>query len=164
MTNGFFCEQLRLSVDIAAQKMVLLSSVDGQEKEIRAFVISTAANGIGSEPGSGRTPSGKHRIAKKIGDGLPMCAILKSRKWTEAIWSPNQSRDDVGDLILSRLLWLEGVGPSNNTTFSRYIYIHGTNHENMLGQPVSHGCIRMANRDVVELFDRVPVGTEVWIG
>ncbi len=127
------------------------------------FPISTSQFGLGSEPGSYKTPLGLHLISEKHGDGLPLGAVLKSRLWTGEVWSaalPSQGEDD---LVLSRILWLEGCEESNATTKSRYIYIHGTNHEHRLGTPASHGCIRMANSDILLLFDSIAVGTSVLI-
>ncbi len=151
----------RLIVDVAAQEMAL----EGGDVAIRRYRISTSASGVGSEPGSYKTPLGLHRICQKIGEGLPWGAELKSRQWTGVIWSPEDSpqEEEDDDLILSRVLWLEGMEPSNITSRDRYIYIHGTNHEGLLGSPASHGCVRMANADMIELFGLVSVGTEVYI-
>jgi lipoprotein-anchoring transpeptidase ErfK/SrfK len=100
-------------------------------------------------------------IKEKHGEGAERGTIFKSRQ-PVGLWTPGM--DTKSDFVLTRILWLHGLEPRNANTFQRYIYIHGTNDENGIGRPGSHGCVRMRNRDVIELFDRVPVGTEVWIG
>ncbi|HYF35283.1 MAG TPA: L,D-transpeptidase, partial [Prosthecobacter sp.] len=99
-------------------------------------------------------------VREKHGDTAPPGTIFKSRQpvghWTPDIQTPD-------DLVLTRILWLHGQEPRNANTFTRYIYIHGTNDEAAIGRPASHGCIRMRNADVIELFDQVPLGTPVWI-
>jgi lipoprotein-anchoring transpeptidase ErfK/SrfK len=125
------------------------------------YPISTSAHGVGSQPGSNQTPLGRHRIREKHGHGLPLGAVMKSRKWTGQIWMPGMAEGQTEDWITTRLLWLEGLEPDNLTSFDRYIYIHGTNHEDLLGKPASHGCIRMSNTDVLALFDACPEGTPV---
>jgi len=105
-------------------------------------------------------------IAQKIGDGAPLNTIFKSRKNTGKIADIDQQSDE--DYVTSRILWLKGLEPGHNAgpgvdSFARYIYIHGTHEENLIGQPASHGCIRMRNQDVLELFERVQEGTEVLI-
>lgn len=146
-------------VDVGAQILELWE--DGSL--VRTYPVSTSRFGLGTEPGSMRTPLGRHRVARKFGDGLPRGAVLKERTWTGAVWSPGDPYHDDADLILTRILWLEGMDDDNATTFDRYIYIHGTNQEHLLGQPASHGCIRMAGPDVEDLFARVPEGAEVAI-
>ncbi len=106
-----------------------------------------------------KTPLGRFRIAEKIGDDLPQQTAFKSRKPVRA--SAKALRSD--DLIMSRILWLDGVEPHNANTYDRYVYIHGTNHEEAIGEPASHGCIRMRKNDVAELFDLVEVNTPVTI-
>ncbi|MHC4786730.1 MAG: L,D-transpeptidase family protein, partial [Planctomycetota bacterium] len=133
---------------------------------VRSYVCSTALAGVGNRDGSGCTPDGWHRIAAGYGQGLPLGAVLRGRLWTNEVWSPGGHDDE--DLILSRILRLEGLEAGHNRggdvdTWNRYIYIHGTNSEGRLGQPVSHGCVRLANRDVIELFDLVQVGDSVLI-
>jgi hypothetical protein len=127
----------------------------------RSYSISTSKFGLGSEPGSLKTPLGWHVIAQKIGDELPIGAVLRARKWTEAVWSPEDPYQMDEDLVLSRILWLDGLESFNRTSFERYIYIHGTNQEYLIGTPASHGCVRMKNQDVIELFDKIAVGTKV---
>lgn len=152
----------RIVVSIKSQKAFLYEG----SALLKSYTVSTGKNGIGCVPGSNCTPTGLHRIAQKIGDGLPLRAELKGRVPTGRIWSPspeNPLANSEDDLILTRILWLEGCEPHNATTFERYIYFHGTNQEHLLGTPVSHGCIRMSNADIIELFDLVEVGTEVAI-
>ncbi|RYD28057.1 MAG: L,D-transpeptidase [Verrucomicrobiaceae bacterium] len=98
---------------------------------------------------------------QKIGHGAPPGTIFRSRR-VAGRWEDGQ--ESAEDHVLTRILWLDGMEEGNANTFSRYIYIHGTNQEGRLGTPASHGCIRMANADVIELFDTVELGTEVEIG
>ncbi len=131
---------------------------------IRRYKVSTAANGLGCGPGSNCTPHGKLIVAEKIGHGLGEGAILKDRKATGEVWSsdpPNPWASSQEDLVLTRILWLDGKESHNANTLKRYIYLHGTNQESLLGMPASHGCIRVSNKDIVELFDLLQVGDEV---
>ena len=152
----------RLVIDIKQQIARLL---DG-DVELGSYPISSSANGTGFELGSNKTPLGKFKIHKKIGAGLAKGTVFKGRRPTgevadesagNSLW---QTQDD---LILSRILWLEGAEPSNANTLERYIYLHGTNHQLRLGQPASHGCIRLSNDHVIELFELVDEGLEVEI-
>ncbi len=106
-----------------------------------------------------KTPVGRFRIAEKIGAGHPMDTAYNSREPVRASAKTLQAED----LVMSRILWLDGLESANANTFARYIYIHGTNHEEQIGEPASHGCIRMRNVDVAELFDLVQVNTPVVI-
>lgn len=131
----------------------------------RSFVVSTGRNGIGGREGSGQTPPGIHRIVQKIGDGAPPGRIFRDRNDTGVDWLPGRTGDN---LILTRILRLEGLEEGINRgpgidSFERYIYIHGTNQERLLGTPMSHGCICMNNGDIVSLFDSVKEGTVVII-
>ena len=150
-----------LVVDVERQRMSLVE--DGIE--IAAYPVSTAAAGVGGEDGSYRTPPGWHRIHARIGAGAPSGAVFESRAPTGEVWNGERRADD---LILTRILTLEGLedginrGPGHDS-LTRYIYIHGTNHEGALGQPVSHGCVRVANAGMIDLFDRVQVGDPVVI-
>ena len=147
-------------VDAALQEAVLY---DG-DAVVRRYRVSTAKNGLGCTANSDCTPIGKLRIAEKIGEGLPIGTVFRSRAPTKDVWSSDPSNplsSSTDDLVLSRILWLGGAEAQNANTHRRYVYIHGTNHENLLGQPASHGCIRMRNTDVIELFDLVAVGNEV---
>jgi L,D-transpeptidase YbiS len=153
----------RLVVNVQTQRADLFK----YGAKIKSYSISTAANGLGSEEGSLKTPSGLLKVAEKIGDGAASGTVFKGRKATGEVWSASPSNalsQSTEDLILTRILWLEGVEESNANTHQRYIYLHGTNQESLLGQAVSHGCIRFSNKDIEELFDLVPVGTEVFIG
>ena len=150
-----------LVVDPARQRLTL---VEGGAV-VAEYPVSTARAGIGGESGSYKTPPGWHRIHAAIGAGHPSGAVFESREPTGAIWR-GEPRDD--DLILTRVLTLEGLedgvnrGPGRDS-LERYIYIHGTNHEHALGEPASHGCVRMANASVLELFERVRPGDAVVI-
>jgi lipoprotein-anchoring transpeptidase ErfK/SrfK len=128
-------------------------------EEPRAYPISTSRFGPGTEPGSFKTPLGRFEIEKKIGGGVPLGAVFKSRVATGEIGG--SSNPD--DLVQTRILWLRGLDPENANTIERYIYIHGTNHEEEIGAPASHGCIRMRNADVAELYELVTEGTPVSI-
>jgi L,D-transpeptidase YbiS len=125
----------------------------------RIFPISTSKFGLGTKEGSMKTPLGRFRITEKIGDNLPAETAFKSRQPVRA--TAAMLRSD--DLVMSRILWLDGLGRGNANTHERYIYIHGTNHEEEIGEAASHGCIRMKRDDVVELFDLVSVDTPVVI-
>ncbi len=123
-----------------------------------SYPISTALKGVGNQEGSLQTPLGKHRVRAKIGAAVPRLTAFVARKpiaiFNEAI------KHQRHDWILSRILWLEGMQTGLNKrghvdTGRRYIYIHGTNEEDLIGQPVSHGCIRMRNDDVLDLFAHV---------
>jgi hypothetical protein len=150
-----------LVVDVARQGLALLIS----GRLAASYPVSTAAAGIGGEDGSLRTPPGWHRIADRVGAGAPAGTVFESRVPTGRRWS---GEPDAEDLILTRILTLEGLedginrGPGHDS-LARYIYIHGTNHEDALGRPASHGCVRMAGADVVDLFERVETGDPVVI-
>jgi lipoprotein-anchoring transpeptidase ErfK/SrfK len=121
------------------------------EEPIRSYPISTSRFGLGSEEGSMKTPVGHFRIGQKIGDNILSGTVFKNRQPIDQTRQP--LLDD--DLVMSRILWLDGVEEHNANTRDRYIYIHGTNHEDKIGEPASHGCIRMTNADVIDLFDLV---------
>ena len=154
-----------LYVDIDMQNMYLLK----KGTILRAFKISSSYYGTGSEVNSFKTPLGKHEIYKKIGEDLPINAILKGRVWNGAI--ANVITDDIDtdfDHVTSRILWLDGLEEGKNNgpgvdSRSRYIYIHGTAEEGLIGKPASDGCIRMYNSEVIELFGLVEEKTQVWI-
>lgn len=134
-----------------------------------SYPVSTAANGPGCTRGSYRTPTGLHRIRARIGQGQPVRAVFVRRRPTGEVFSEALGASfPERDWILSRILWLQGLEPGVNRggsvdTLRRFIYIHGTADEQRIGQPVSHGCIRMRNDDIVELFDRVAAGMLVHI-
>lgn len=160
---------LVIDVDMRLQQMYVWEPYPDGDLLIRQYPVSTAANGAGEQNGSHCTPRGRHRIAEKIGALAPLCSAFKSRQPTGEVWTPELDAEHPGrDWILTRILWLEGLEPGKNQggtvdTHNRYIYIHGTNEEHKLGTPASHGCIRMRNADVAELFDLVKEGTEVRI-
>ena len=143
-------------VDPALQRMTLWR--DGAP--LRAFTVSTAAAGLGNADGSGKTPTGWHRVAEWVGrDALPG-QVFVSRVPTGEVLPPADWRSEADDdKVLTCILWLDGLEPGLNSgpgidSHDRYIYIHGTNQEQLLGTPASHGCIRLSNRDVAELFHR----------
>ena len=128
---------------------------------IQWYPCSTAKAGVGNQQDSGQTPLGWHRIGAKIGDGLPVGAILEGRQWSGKVWTPGQTTPE--DLILSRVLWLRGLEPGKNSggtvdSWNRYIYIHGTNDTASLGRPASAGCVRLDPQAVIDLYDRVKEG------
>jgi len=155
-----------IEVSLAAQRLRLYE----QGHIVMEVLVSTAHKGAGEGRGSEQTPRGWHTIRAKIGAGAPLNTVFKGRRPTGEIYAPQLREANPGrDWILSRILWLSGLEPGKNRlgkvdTMRRYIYIHGTPDEETLGTPASHGCIRMRNEDVIELFDRVPVGTHILIG
>ncbi|MFM2198168.1 MAG: hypothetical protein RLZZ505_1600 [Verrucomicrobiota bacterium] len=142
-------------------------SLDRQELELykhdrilRTYRISSGEKGMGFEEGSFRTPTGRFAIAGKIGDGEAIFTRFKARV-PVGIWKQEQTDDR--DLILSRILQLDGLEEENANTLHRNIYIHGTNREDLIGVPASHGCIRLTNAEMIDLYDQVADGTEVII-
>jgi lipoprotein-anchoring transpeptidase ErfK/SrfK len=154
-----------IRVSIAAQRLELMSP--GSPTKI--WTVSTARKGAGEQTGSEQTPRGRHVIRACIGHGLPPGAVLVGRRPTGEVWSPALARHHPErDWILSRILWLSGLEPGFNRlgtvdSMRRFIYIHGTPDTEPMGVPLSHGCIRMRNADVIELFERVRPGTPVLI-
>lgn len=152
-------------ISIAGQWLRLIS--DG--KVVAEYPVSTALNGPGERNGSGQTPRGWHVIRARIGAGSPENSVFVGRRPTGEIYSEELSQQQPArDWILSRILWLSGLEPGRNRlgdvdTMRRYIYIHGCPDSCPMGVPESHGCIRMRNRDVIELFDRVTAGLPVLI-
>jgi len=147
--------QTTLEISVRDQTLTLKGAGNGA----RTFPISTSRFGLGTKEGSMKTPLGRFRIAAKIGAGMPAKTVFKNRR-------PLRGADTsvaAGDLVMARILWLDGLGARNANTHDRYIYIHGTNHERKIGIPASHGCIRMKNADMVELFDLVQRDTPVLI-
>ena len=129
-------------------------------RQLASFVVSTSKFGVGSREGSNKTPLGDFKVGEKIGDGAQLMTIFKGRR-PVGIHDFKQVVDK--DLVMTRILWLHGCEEHNANTRRRYIYIHGTNHEQDLGQPASFGCIRMGNEDVVRFFGMVNVGNKVRI-
>ncbi len=124
------------------------------------FPVSTSPLGTGCAEGSLRTPVGRFRIVEAIGEGEPECTIFRSRIPC-GVWDPGTGGED--DLVLTRILRLDGLDPWNANTLCRYIYIHGTNQEHLVGVPAGHGCVRLRNRDMIGLFGLVGVGDIVRI-
>lgn len=157
-------EPVHITVSVSAQTLRLHAG-----GAATTYSISTAANGLGEQSGSECTPRGQHLIRAKIGAGAPLGAVFVGRRPTGEVWSPALSAEYPDrDWILTRILWLSGCEPGRNRlgavdSMRRYIYIHGTPDTEPMGVPASHGCIRMRNTDIVELFDRVPVGCSVEI-
>ena len=156
----------RINIDVKQQQLRLLDEEGGL---LHQYPVSTSKYGTGCENGSEKTPLGLHRIKDKLGGAMPVNEVFIGRV-------PHGSLDECkergielpDDVIMSRILWLEGMEPGRNQggyvdTYQRYIYIHGTNHESDIGTPSSIGCIRMRNQDVVELFRLVDPGSEVLI-
>jgi lipoprotein-anchoring transpeptidase ErfK/SrfK len=146
---------LKIHVSVKKQELKLRKG----RKILRRYPVSTSRFGLGTEVGSNKTPLGRFRISDKIGHGAPAGAIFVGR----VALTPDDPLPPTDDLVLSRILWLDGVEEHNSNTRDRYIYIHGTRHEHKIGAPDSHGCIRMRNADVIELFDLVDVDTPVTI-
>lgn len=143
-------------VYVPAQRMYVVSG----GKVVRRFSVSTAAAGVGEQENSGCTPRGWHRIVKWIGAGAALGQVFVSRRLERGhvLGKSKWSDDNGGDAVLTRIMWLDGMEPGVNSggavdSHSRFIYIHGTNQEHLLGRPVSHGCIRLSNDDVADLFD-----------
>ncbi len=147
---------MHIYISIGEQKLRLFKG-----SEVAAeYVISSAANGMGFDEGSYCTPTGRFEVSEKIGEGEEAGTIFKSRE-PVGLWDGTESDED---MVLTRILRLHGLDAENANTMSRYIYIHGTNQEGLLGKPASCGCIRMSNADVMDLYVRVDVGTLVTIG
>ena len=162
-TSGDPAPRRWLLVDVAAQRLIL-----GHGPEpLLVRPVSTARAGINCRRDSGGTPCGVHRIHRKIGRDAPLGAVFVGREPTGRVWHPGEAAEP-DDLILTRILTLEGCEEGINRgegvdSLARFIYIHGTNHEDALGTPVSHGCVRLANEDVRDLFDQVEEGDPVVI-
>jgi len=156
-------KQLLVLVSVARQELYLVQN----SKVTSTYRISTSKKGVGSTAGSDKTPPGIHRVKEKYGEGAKEGAIFKGRAYigreAEIVTEPiSVNTDDV----TTRILWLEGLEPGKNKgegidSYKRYIYIHGTPEEGLIGTPASHGCIRMLNREVIEVFNKVPIGTLV---
>ncbi len=155
---------MRLVVSISKQTLTVLNA---QNEVLVHYFISTAVNGAGCEKNSGCTPLGKHMIRAKIGRGAPVGSVFVGRRPTGEIFTSALMKEFPNrDWILTRILWLSGteVGVNrlgNVDTMQRYIYIHGTPDSNVMGVIGSHGCVRMRNAEIIDLFDMVDVGAEV---
>ncbi len=152
----------KIIVSLPRQTLTLL---DEQGKEVKRYDVSTSKNGAGELNSSYCTPRGLHAIRAKIGAGLPLNAVFVDRRPTGEIYTPKLAKlYPKRDWILTRILWLSGceVGFNrlgNVDTMRRYIYIHGSPDTVKMGKPGSIGCIRMRNQDLLEIFDKVTVGT-----
>ena len=144
-----------IHISIRDQRLTLKEG----ETLIRTYSVSTSRFGIGTEEDSMKTPIGRFRVAEKIGDGLPSDTVFQSRVPLKA----DDPLPPTEDLVMSRILWLGGSDEHNTNTRDRFIYIHGTKHEDKIGNPASHGCVRMRNADVIELFHLVDEGAPVVI-
>ncbi|MEJ2711953.1 MAG: L,D-transpeptidase [Acidihalobacter sp.] len=153
-------------VDVGRQCLHLIKG----GKLLRHYRVSTAARGVGQREGSFQTPLGVFRVAGKFGAEAPAGMVFKGRRATgeiaEILSDPHDPAEN--DLVTTRILWLDGLQPGYNRggdvdTYARYIYIHGTPEEGRIGMPVSHGCVRMRNDEVVDLFERLPQGSLVCI-
>jgi hypothetical protein len=159
--NGIAPSQFVLTISIAGQTVSLFE----KDKFVKKIPCSTSRFGIGQAEGSNRTPLGLHRIAEKIGAGAPAGTVFKARQIVG-----HTSQPEFADAkITTRILWLEGLEPGFNRggtvdSHARYIYIHGTADQKSIGQPASHGCIHLADADLIPLSDLLPNGTLVWIG
>ncbi|MCP5291861.1 MAG: L,D-transpeptidase [Burkholderiales bacterium] len=155
---------MKINITIPDQRLTL---IDDDGAILKQCLISSARNGTGQQQGSFRTPLGRHIIRAKIGAGQPVNTVFIRRRPTGEIYTPELGRQfPKRDWILTRILWLSGCEPGYNRlgpvdTMRRYIYIHGTPDSVEMGKPGSIGCIRVANHDLLTLFEKVPVGTEV---
>ena len=160
-----YSQNNEIIVDISEQRLYLYNN----DNLVQSFPVSTSKYGEGQIENSFKTPLGLHEIKEKIGDKAPINTIFTARENTnkraEIQIKPNDTEDD---FVTSRILWLDGLENGINRgvgvdSYGRYIYIHGTHEEGLIGQKASHGCIRMFNNDVIELFDMVSEGTKVQI-
>ena len=155
-----------IEVHVPTQKLRL---IDERGRVLMETRVSTGRKGVGEVNGSEQTPRGWHQIRAKIGAGAPENTVFVARRPTGELFQPDMRQQYPGrDWILTRILWLSGLEPGKNRlgqvdTMRRYIYIHGCPDEDPMGIPSSHGCVKMRNSELIELFDRVPVGTRVHI-
>lgn len=170
-TRGLKPTRFLVTVAVRTQSLQVLEQTSDQSSgnfpksyQCRhACLVSTSRFGAGQKMGSNQTPLGLHRIAEKIGAGQPIGTVYRSRRPVGLTW-----RGSPQEPIVHRILWLEGLEPGANRggdvdSYSRYIYIHGTNDEIALGRPVSPGCIHLSAADLIPIFDLLPTGTLVWI-
>jgi L,D-transpeptidase YbiS len=154
---------MKIEISIPKQRLTLSE----RRKVLKTYPVSTAKRGAGEKNGSLCTPRGSHIVRAKIGAGQPLNAVFVRRRPTGEVWTPELHDKYPGrDWILTRILWLSGCEPGRNRlgdvdTMRRYIYIHGSPDSAEMGKPGSIGCVRMRNRDIVELFDRVAPYTQV---
>ena len=156
-----------VTIEVSLRRQQLRLCEEGRVRVL--YPVSTSRYGPGEQSGSLCTPRGRHVIRAMIGCGLPAGAVLQGRRPTGEFCSPALIAAQPGrDWILSRILWLCGCEPGRNRfgsvdTMQRYIYIHGTNHEDKLGTPLSAGCVLMGNHEIVELYETVRTGDLVLI-
>jgi hypothetical protein len=146
----------RVIISVKDQKLMLMSN----GARLATYPISTSKFGLGDDWGHMTTPLGFLQVAEKIGDHAPVGAVFRNRRFTGEILKPNAPGRDP---VITRIIWLKGLQPSNAHAFSRCIYIHGTPEERTIGRPASYGCIRMKSRDVAELYAQLPIGALVEI-
>jgi lipoprotein-anchoring transpeptidase ErfK/SrfK len=157
---------MKVRVSVAEQSLTVF---DEAGVVLRRYAISTAKAGVGERSGSYQTPRGQHLIRAKIGAGQPANTVFVRRRPTGEIWTPELAEQFPNrDWILTRILWLSGCEPGRNRlgcvdTMRRYVYIHGSPDTAEMGRPGSHGCVRMRNADICELFDLLPCYTPVEI-
>jgi len=169
--HGIAPTRFVLTVNIAKQTTALFEKRSRQSYQalfpkynfLKNYQCSTSRFGIGEISGSNCTPRGLHRVAEKHGGGWPAGAVFKERVFQGYTWNGLP-----GAFITNRILWLEGLEPGFNRgenvdSYRRYIYIHGTGNEPGIGRPASHGCVHLAANDLIPLYDKLPVGTLVWI-
>jgi lipoprotein-anchoring transpeptidase ErfK/SrfK len=144
-----------IHVSIRDQELTVVE----HDKPIRTYPVSTSRFGVGTEEGSFKTPTGRFRVAAKIGSDMPRGTVFVGR----IPLRPDEAHPATDDLVTSRILWLDGLDEQNANTRDRFVYIHGTKHEDKIGTAASHGCVRMRNADVIELFEMVDEGTPVVI-
>lgn len=156
---------MEIKVDIDTQLMTLFQD----DKVIKEYLVSTALNGPGELRDTEKTPRGRHIIRAKIGADAPANAVFRGRRPTGELYEQGmREKFPNRDWILTRIMWLSGLEVGKNRlgdvdTMRRYVYIHGTPDDVVMGKPGSRGCIRMRNADIIELFDVVPVGTQITI-
>jgi len=154
---------MKLHIDAGKQELTVL---DG-DRVVKRYAVSTAKNGLGEKNGSFCTPRGRHIIRAKIGAGQPLGTVFVRRRPTGEVWTPEMHAKYPGrDWILTRILWLSGTERGRNRlgdvdTMRRYIYIHGSHDLAEMGKPGSIGCVRMRNKEIVELYELVPPYTPV---
>jgi hypothetical protein len=168
--HGIRPTRFALTIAVSSQSMCLFERRHDNSSALfprydfrRRYCISTSAYGVGQVNGSNQTPLGLHRIASKVGAGQPIGTVFRSRRVSGLTWQGHTRGE-----IVHRILWLEGLEPGFNRggdvdTFQRYIYIHGFGDELTLGRPQSHGCIHVAAKDLMPLFDLLPIRSLVWI-
>lgn len=156
---------MKIVINISSQTLTLWQ----KDYQLRQYTMSSALKGVGEQSGSEQTPRGEHIVRAKIGANLPLNTVFRARRPTGEIYNAELAEKfPKRDWILTRILWLSGCELGKNRlgqcdTMRRYIYIHGTPDSEPMGTPMSHGCIRMRNQDIAELFALVPVFTPVLI-